>query len=130
MEVVYSRPAMRGREIWGGLVPFGEVWRTGANAATHFSTAGPIRLGNLDLPAGTYTLWSTFTPEGGTLIVNSETGQWGTAYDPEHDLGRTSLEQRPVDEPAERFTIELAPDASELRLVWADRMYVAPIAMR
>lgn len=129
MEVVYSRPATRGREIWGGLVPHDEVWRTGANAATHFSTSGPIRLGDLDLPAGTYTLWSTFTPEGGTLIVNSETGQWGTAYDAEQDLGRTSLEQRPLTEPVERFTIELAPDAAELRLVWADRMYVAPIAV-
>lgn len=130
IEVVYSRPAMRGRKIWGGLVPYGEVWRTGANAATHLSTSGPIRLGDLDLPAGTYTLWSTFTPEGGTLIVNSETGQWGTAYDAEQDFGRTSLEPRPVDEPVERFTIELAPDASELRLVWADRLYAAPIAVR
>jgi hypothetical protein len=132
MEVVYSRPAMRGREIWGGLVPFGEVWRTGANAATHFSTSRPIRLGDLDLPAGDYTLWSTFTPEGATLIVNSQTGQWGTAYDAEQDFGRTALEQRAVDEPVERFTIEIAESEGtpELRLVWANRAYVAPIVIR
>ncbi|MGD8496713.1 MAG: DUF2911 domain-containing protein [Gemmatimonadales bacterium] len=130
MQVVYSRPAMRGRDIWGGLVPYGEVWRTGANAATDFTTSRPIRVGDLDLPAGEYTLWTTFTPEGGTLIVNSQTGQWGTAYDAEQDFGRTAFEQRPTDEPVERFTIELDPDASELRLVWADRMYVAPIAVR
>lgn len=130
MEVVYSRPAMRGREIWGGLVPYGEVWRTGANAATHFSTSRPIRLGDLDLPAGDYTLWTTFTPQGGTLIVNSQTDQWGTAYDAEQDFGRTAFEERPTDAPVERFTIELFPDPSELRLVWADRMYVAPIVVR
>lgn len=132
MEVVYSRPAMRGREIWGGLVPFGEVWRTGANAATHFSTSRPIRLGDLDVPAGDYTLWSTFTPEGGTLIVNSQTGQWGTAYDAEQDFGRTALEQRAVDEPVERFTIEIAESEGtpELHLVWADQMYAAPIVVR
>ena len=129
LEVVYSRPAMRGREIWGGLVPYDEVWRTGANAATHFTTSRPIRLGDLDVPAGTYTLWSTYSPDGGTLIVNSETGQWGTAYNAERDFGRVALEQRTVHEPAERFTIEFAESdgASELRLVWADRVYAAPI---
>lgn len=132
MEVVYSQPAMRGREIWGALVPYDQVWRTGANAATHFSTSRPIRLGDLDLPAGDYTLWSTFTPEGGTLIVNSQTGQWGTAYDAEQDFGRTTLEQRVVEEPVERFTIEIAESdgTPELRLVWADRAYVAPIVIR
>lgn len=130
LEVVYSRPAMRGREIWGGLVPYDEVWRTGANAATHFTTSRPIRLGDLDLPAGTYTLWSTYSPDEGTLIVNSQTGQWGTAYDTAQDFGRTALEQRPAGEPVERFTIELVPGASELRLVWANRMYVAPIVAR
>lgn len=132
LEVVYSRPAMRGRDIWGGLVPYGQVWRTGANAATYFRTSRPIRLGDLDLPAGEYTLWSTFTADGGTLIVNSQTGQWGTAYDADQDFGRTALERRPTDEPVERFTIELAESegAAELRLVWADRMYVAPIVVR
>jgi hypothetical protein len=131
LTVVYGRPAMRGRDIWGGLVPYGEVWRTGANAATHFTTTRPIRIGDLDIPAGAYTLWSTYSPDGATLIVNSQTGQWGTAYDAEQDFGRTPLEERPVGEPVERFTIELANGgAAELRLVWADRMYAAPIVAR
>lgn len=132
LEVVYSRPAMRGREIWGGLVPYDEVWRTGANAATHFTTSRPIRLGDLDVPAGSYTLWSTYSPDGGTLIVNSQTGQWGTAYDAERDFGRIALEHRAVDEPVERFTIEFAETdgTAELRLVWANRAYVAPILIR
>ncbi|MGI9037737.1 MAG: DUF2911 domain-containing protein [Gemmatimonadota bacterium] len=132
LTVVYGRPAMRGREIWGGLVPHDEVWRTGANAATHFTTSRPIRLGNLDVPAGAYTLWSTFSPEGATLIVNSQTGQWGTAYDAEQDFGRTALEQRAGEGPVERFTIEIGETdgAPELRLAWADRVYVTPIAVR
>lgn len=133
LEVVYSRPAMRGREIWGALVPFGEVWRTGANAATHFSTSRPIRFGELDLPAGTYTLWSTYTADSATLIVNSQTGQWGTAYDASQDYGRTAMERRPASPPAERFTIEFADGAgsgtSEMHLVWADRRYVVPIVV-
>lgn len=132
LEVVYSRPAMRGRDIWGGLVPYDEVWRTGANAATHFTTSRPIRLGDLDIPPGTYTLWSTFTSDGGTLIVNSQTGQWGTAYDEEEDFGRVTLDERRLDEPVDRFTIELVDtgETPELRLVWADRAYVAPLAVR
>ena len=131
-EVVYSRPAMRGREIWGGLVPHGEVWRTGANAATHFTTSRPIRLGELELPAGTYTLWSTYSPEGGTLIVNSQTGQWGTAYDAEQDFGRTAMEERALDESVERFTIGFADEdgTAEMRLAWADRAYVMPVVVR
>lgn len=132
LAVVYGRPAMRGREIWGGLVPHDEVWRTGANAATHFRTSRPIRMGDLDIPAGTYTLWSTYSPAGGTLIVNSQTGQWGTAYDSAQDFGRTALAELPVDPAVERFTIEFAESdgSPELRLVWADRAYVAPIAVR
>lgn len=132
IEVIYSRPAVRGREIWGGLVPYDEVWRTGANAATHFTTSRALRLRDLDVPAGTYTLWSTFTADGGTLIVNSQTGQWGTAYDAEQDFGRVELEPRPLEESVERFTIEIADagDGPRLRLAWADREYVAPIEVR
>lgn len=131
LAVVYGRPAMRGREIWGGLVPHDEVWRTGANAATHFTTSRPLRLGDLDVPAGTYTLWSTFSADEATLIVNSQTGQWGTAYDAAQDFGRTPLEARALDQPVERFTIEFAESGvPELRLVWADRAYVTPIAIR
>lgn len=132
LRVVYSRPAMRGREIWGGLVPHGSVWRTGANAATQFNTSRPIRLGDIELPAGAYTLWTTFTPDTATLIVNAQTGQWGTAYDAARDVGRTTLEQRDRETPAERFTIEIAGEASaaELHLGWDDRTYVAPISVR
>ncbi|MFQ5549653.1 MAG: DUF2911 domain-containing protein [Gemmatimonadales bacterium] len=108
-EVVYSRPAKRGREIWGGLVPYDTVWRTGANAATHFTTDRDIRLGGVDVPAGTYTLWTLFTAGSATLIVNSQTRQWGTQYDAAQDFARIPMEREDEPEVMERFTIAIEP---------------------
>lgn len=129
-EVDYSRPAKRGRTIWGGLVPYDEVWRTGANAATHFTSTRDLIVGNAPVPAGTYTLWSTFTGEGGTLIINRQTGQWGTQYDASQDLVRVPLTVRSLTQPVERFTIviEEQPNGGVLKLVWDDREY--SVAMR
>lgn len=129
ISVAYSQPAARGRELWGGLVPHGEVWRTGANAATILSTSADIRIGDLAVPAGSYSLWSLFDANGGELIVNSQTGQWGTAYDESQDFGRVALEREDVAEPSERFTIGLDGDAAggRLTLTWGDRTYFVPI---
>lgn len=131
-EIVYSRPAMRGREIWGGLVPWEEVWRTGANAATHFTTSRDVTIGDLEVPTGTYTLWTTFTPESAFLIVNERTQIWGTAYDASTDLGRTALETSELQEPVERFTIEIEPTATGglLHLSWDRTRYSVPIRVR
>lgn len=130
LEVAYSQPAMRGRSIWGGLVPYGEVWRTGANAATMFRTSADIRVGDTALPAGEYTLWTLFSEEGGELIINSQTGQWGTAYDEAQDFARVPLELEAATEPYERFTIGVEGDADGGRLTvsWDDRTYFVPIA--
>jgi len=116
----YSRPAKRGRAIWGGLVPFNEVWRTGANAATIFTTDRDLIMGGTRIPAGSYSLWTTFTPDEATLIVNSETGQWGTAYNAEHDFARLPLEKETLPEPVERFTFAVDPtdDGIVLGLSW------------
>jgi len=127
IEVRYSQPAVRGREIWGGLVPWDEVWRTGANAATHFTTDRDLRLGELLVPAGSYTLWSTYTPDSAHLIVNRQTDQWGTQYDPAQDLGRVEMERTALDTPVERFTISIEED--ELRLEWAETRFSAPITV-
>ncbi len=120
VEVAYSRPAKRGRVIFGGLVPWEAVWRTGANAATVFTTDRDLEIGGTPLPAGSYTLWSTFTPERGTLIVNGQTGQWGTQYDEAQDVMRVPLEHRTLQEPVERFTItvEETADGGVLALMW------------
>lgn len=132
MQVTYGRPSMRGRTIWGGLVPYGTVWRTGANAATQFQTDRDVTIGDLDVPAGRYTLWTTFTEDDATLIVNRQADVWGTAYTERTDLGRTALERERLDESVERFTIDLEPveDGAVLRLSWDRARFSVPITVR
>jgi hypothetical protein len=131
LEVTYSRPARRGRRIWGDLVPWSQVWRTGANAATQFTTSRDIRLGGVRIPAGAYTLWTTFTPDSATLIINSETGQWGTRYDATRDFARVPMSQEPLSDEVERFTIAIESDGeeadAEMSLAWDRVRYVVPI---
>jgi hypothetical protein len=130
----YGTPAKRGREIWGALVPYGQVWRTGANTATHFTTDRPLVLGEgshtLAVPAGRYTLFSMPTADGGTLIVSRDTGQAGTAYDAAKDLGRVPLRARSLDDVVEVFTIAFGERAAgsggEIRLQWDRRELVVP----
>ena len=132
LEVVYSRPAKRGRDIWGGLVPWKEVWRTGANAATSFTTDRDLVIGGAAVSAGSYTLWSLFTEESAQLIINKQTGQWGTQYDAEQDLVRIDLEKQDLPHPVERFTIgiESTDDGAMLGLTWDTVRYLVPIEVR
>jgi hypothetical protein len=113
----YGRPRRRGREIFGGIVPFGEVWRTGANAATGFTTDRDLTIGGAAVPAGSYTLWTLPTPDGATLIVNRQTGQWGTDYQEAEDLVRVPMRRRTLAEPVETFTISVDPSGL-LSLHW------------
>ena len=102
----YNQPSVRSRAIFGGLVPYDQPWRTGANAATSLHTAIALKVGSLQVPAGDYTLYSL--PEQGkpwVLIVNKQTGQWGTVYKPETDLGRTLLKSAPQTSSQEVMTI-------------------------
>ncbi len=101
----YGTPVKRGREIWGALVKYGQLWRTGANQATHFSTDVTLRVGSLEVPAGRYTLYSIPEAGGGTLIINRQTGQNGQQYDSARDLGRVPLRARTLAAPVEVFTI-------------------------
>ena len=107
--VDYGRPSKRGREIFGGLVPYGAVWRTGANEATHFRTDRDLTIGTIRVPRGTYTLWTIPARDGWTLIVNRQTGQWGTDYDKTQDVGRTPMRVATLSEPVEQFTIAIEP---------------------
>ena len=119
--VDYGVPQKRGREVWGALVPWGEVWRTGANRATHLTTSRPLVLDPdgvaLAVPAGTATLFSVPRPDGGLLIVNRQTGQGGTAYDEARDLGRVPMTRSALDDTVEAFTIAVEPDGDGGRLV-------------
>lgn len=134
--VDYGRPAKRGRAIWGALIPFGQVWRTGANRATHLETDRALVFGSgrdtLRVPAGKYTLFSIPTASGGLLIVSRETEQSGNDYDPTKDLGRVRLVSRRLGESVELFTIEVAAvtTGGELRLHWDRRALVVPFRVR
>jgi hypothetical protein len=122
VSVDYGRPAARGRVVFGGIVPWGEVWRTGANEATQLVTSRPLEIGGTHVPAGSYTLWTVPREDGWTLIINRRTGQWGTVYDAEHDLARIPMQVTQLAEPVERFTILIQPEGpgGALRLRWAD----------
>jgi hypothetical protein len=93
------------------VVPFGEVWRTGANAATQFKTDKALDFGGVTVPAGFYTLWTVPSPNGWKLIVNSETGQWGTEHKAEKDLYTIPLATSALPESVERFTIAVQASA-------------------
>ena len=116
----YSRPSKRGRVIFGELVPYGQVWRTGANAATQFRTDKGLQMGGVTVPAGFYSLFSIPGPSGWTLIINSETGQTGTAHKPDRDLFKIPMKVTALSQPVERFTIGVMPGerGGELYMEW------------
>ncbi|MFN8588738.1 MAG: DUF2911 domain-containing protein [Candidatus Eisenbacteria bacterium] len=116
----YGRPSKRGRTVFPEVVPYGELWRTGANAATQFSTDKPLDFGGVVVPAGKYTLWTIPTKSGWTLVFNSQTGQWGTEHDATKDLYRVPMGVEPLPDVVERFTIAVMPRAGGgvLQLDW------------
>lgn len=134
--VDFGQPYRRGREIWGALVSWGEVWRTGANQATHLTIDRDLVLGErtetLALPAGTYTLFSIPRPDGGLLIVNRETGQNGNRYDASQDLGRVPMRRVPVEASVEAFTVGVEATggrAGTLSLRWAEDAFIVPFTV-
>jgi hypothetical protein len=119
--VDYGRPSKRNRVIYGGLVPWGEVWRTGANAATTFVTDKSLRIGGTTVPAGTYTLYTVPSQSGPwLLVVNKQTKQWGTEYHQDQDLARIPMTTSSVAPAVETFTIAIQPRGSggTIDLVW------------
>lgn len=131
--VDYGRPLRRGRTIFGGVVPFDTVWRTGANAATQLRTDADLVMGGVTIPAGTYTLWTIPSRTGSwKLVVNRQSGQWGTVYDPAHNLARIDLQTQTVDTPVERFTITVEPqgEGGVLALAWDRTRASVPFTVR
>jgi Protein of unknown function (DUF2911) len=131
--VDYGRPLLRGRTLLGDVIPFDYVWRTGANAATQFTTSTPIRLAGMQVPAGKYTLFTVPHSDGVDLIVNKQNGQWGTEYDRSHDLGRARIISEITTAPAEEFTISIIPGDNRhgtLVLEWGSFRWIAPIEVQ
>ncbi|HEY4303235.1 MAG TPA: DUF2911 domain-containing protein [Gemmatimonadaceae bacterium] len=131
--VDYARPLARGRKLLGDIIPFGNVWRTGANAATQFTTTVPITVGTLKLVPATYTLWTLPRADGTVdLIINKQSGQWGTEYDHSRDLGATPLKTEVANPPVEEFTIAIqSGDAHHGTLVieWGSFRWTVPIVL-
>lgn len=134
VSVDYSRPAVRGRTVFGGLLaPFGQVWRTGADAATQLATDRDVEIGGTAVPAGVYSVFSIPSAGGWTLILNRQHGQWGTEYHQDRDFARIPLKTRQLGIPVERFTIEILPangGPAALRFAWANREGTVPIRPR
>ena len=129
----YSRPLARGRVLLGNVIPYDQVWRTGANAATQFTTSAPLRLAGIQLAAGTYTLWTVPHQNGVDLIVNGQAGQWGTQYDRSRDVGTARMQSATPSTPVDQFTISVAAtDArrATLTLEWGSFRWTAPIEVR
>ncbi len=131
--VGYSRPLARGRMLLGGLLPYDRVWRTGANAATQFSTSTPIKLAGLQVPAGTYTLFTAPHSTGVDLIVNKKTGEWGTEYDQSQNLGVARMVSETDTASVEKFTISVIPKDSRhgtLQFAWGSFRWMATIEVQ
>jgi hypothetical protein len=131
--VDYSRPLSRGRTLLGDVIPYDRVWRTGANAATQFTTSNPIKIGGMQVPAGAYTLFTTPHTSGVDLIVNKKTGEWGTEYYSSLDLGRVRMISEAATIPVDEFTISIIPSDDrhgKLVLEWGSFRWIAPIEVQ
>jgi hypothetical protein len=130
VKVVYSRPFKKGREIFGGLVPFGQVWRTGANEATELTTTADLSLGGKTLKAGTYAVFTIPSKDKWTVIFNSDLGQWGAyTYDASKDVMRVDVPVQTVAGEFEAFTINLtkSADGAELVMLWDKTKVSVPV---
>jgi hypothetical protein len=117
----YSSPRMKGRKIYGDLVPSGQVWRTGANEATTFVPSSDVVVGGKDVPAGSYTIFTVPTADKWTLIINKKTGEWGIPYTYESDeLARVDMKVSKLPAPVENFTVAYDKSGSgcTLRIDW------------
>ena len=126
IKIDYSSPRVKGRKIFGAasdqaLVPYGEVWRTGANEATTFVTGANVTVGGKDVPAGSYTIFTVPSADKWTLIINKKTGEWGIPYKYEADeLARVPMTVSKTAAPVENFTIAFdhAGGKCTLRFEW------------
>ena len=129
----YSRPHARGRTLVGGIIPYDRVWRTGANAATQFRTSAPIRLAGIQLAAGTYTLWTVPHQNGVDLVVNAQSGQWGTEYNHARDVGVAAMQSMTLSTPVDQFTISVTSNDARhgtLAMAWGSFRWTAPMEIR
>jgi hypothetical protein len=132
VSITYGRPYMKGREIFGALVPWDRVWRTGADEATTLTTDKMLMFGNLHVGAGSVTLWTLPSQNGPwKFVINKETGQWGTAYKAANDLGRVDMKVETLSAPVEQFTIAIEPVGAGGQIVmsWDRTRMIVPFTI-
>jgi hypothetical protein len=132
VRIAYGSPRRRGRNVLGQVVPYGQIWRTGANSATEIAVDHDMMIGDASVPAGAYSLWTIPQQDGVVLVINRQAGQWGTEYHKEQDLVRVPMRTATVPTPRENFAISIeGPDrAKELRIAWDTFVWSVPIAVK
>jgi hypothetical protein len=126
--ISYGRPFLKARKVLSDVAPAGKIWRTGADEATTLTTDKSLMFGSLMVPAGTYTLYTVPGPTTWKLVVNKQTGQWGTEYDESKDLGRADLKVEKLPTPVDQFTISIveAGGSPTLNLDWGTTRATTP----
>lgn len=130
IELIYSRPAMKGRKIFGDLVPWGKVWRTGANNATRLKFNDDVTIGGQALKAGEYALYTIPKENEWEIIINKGSANWGTNYKQEDDLFRIKVKPMKLNDAVETFTIQFAnvqPTSTDLHIMWDKTAVAIPI---
>ena len=141
--IVYGRPYTKDpksgeeRKVWGGIVPFGKVWRMGADEATLLVNANPLAFGDTVVPPGAHELFMLPMEDGSAkLIINNRVGEWGAyTYDEKQDLARVDLKKEAAASPADQFTIaidkgEKGSGTGTLKFTWADAEYALPFTVK
>ena len=135
LKVFYNRPYKKGREVFGALVPYNQVWRTGANEATTFETNKPLTIKGIPLPAGKYTLWTVPRDTVWTVIFNSKQYSWGVnsemkpMWDPNYDVVDIEVPVEKLNSAVEQFTIAFdnSTDSLSLTMAWDDVKISVPL---
>ena len=144
VKLVYSRPftikpgTTEVRKIWGGLIPFGKVWRTGANEATLLTTKDTIEIGGTTLPAGSYNLFTVPEEDGSAkLVINKKLRRWGIPYDESaekaNELARIDLKKETLDTAVDQFTMAIVPNSAGggvLKMAWEKTQYSVPFTVK
>lgn len=132
--MLYSSPRTRNRTILGTVVPYDQVWRTGANQSTTLVTDAGFDLGGTSFPAGSYSVWTLPKKDGSVdLIINGQYGQWGTDYDKSRDVARVPMKVSTASKPQENFTIDITPtngNSGEIKIAWDTFVWTVPITMK
>jgi hypothetical protein len=138
--IVYGRPYTKSprtgevRKIWGSLVPYGKVWRMGADEATLLITQKSLVFGSTTVPAGAYTLYFLPNEDGSAkLIINKQIGQWGTDYDETQDLGRVDATKDALDKTVDQFTVSIGKGSAGggvIKLAWENTQYSVPFTVQ